>query len=98
MRLTRPRPAIARRCLRNQEAVTNVVRHANARHVDLGLDAPNGGVRLRVRDDGVGYGGSEGSGLRGMRARVAAAGGTMTIERTAGTTVTVDMAFGGKAT
>lgn len=62
-------------CLR--EAVTNVVRHSGATrctvHCEPGL--------LRVTDDGVGPGdiGGRGSGVAGMRARVAEAGGTLTV-------------------
>jgi PAS domain S-box-containing protein len=37
-----------------QEAVTNVRKHARARHVSVTLDSENGGVLLRVLDDGVG--------------------------------------------
>ncbi|UNX55772.1 sensor histidine kinase [Georgenia sp. TF02-10] len=59
-----------------REAVTNVVRHSGARTctVRLGRD------RLEVVDDGVGIdGAAESTGLRGLRERVAAAGGTVTI-------------------
>jgi PAS domain S-box-containing protein len=37
-----------------QEAVTNVRKHANARHLSVTLDTDNGGVLLRVLDDGGG--------------------------------------------
>jgi two-component system sensor histidine kinase DesK len=59
-----------------RESVTNVVRHANATTVSVEL-GPNG---LVVADDGAGFeatGGREGNGLRGMRERVSAAGGTL---------------------
>ena len=80
-----------------REAVTNVVRHAHARRVLLRLDTPDGGaVRMTVTDDGVGRGGDEGSGLRGMRARVLAAGGAMHLNGAPGTSLTIDMPFGGK--
>lgn len=58
-----------------REAVTNVVRHAGARTVEVRLH-PSGVV---VRDDGVGCRGPEGNGLRGMRERVQKAGGTLTV-------------------
>lgn len=80
-----------------REAVTNIVRHARAQHVQLQLDAPNGGIRLVVTDDGVGYKGTQGSGLRGMRDRVTATGGNVTIETTPGTMLTIEMPFGGRA-
>lgn len=56
-----------------REAVTNVVRHADAGHVTIQL-APTG---LVVTDDGRGIEGPEGNGLRGMRERVTEAGGTL---------------------
>src|SRR5580692_8532948 len=52
-----------------REAVTNVVRHAQARNCTLRLEQLNGSCRLEIEDDGRGRGGSqnEGNGLRGMR-------------------------------
>ncbi|HLH54288.1 MAG TPA: ATP-binding protein [Verrucomicrobiae bacterium] len=38
-----------------QEALTNVVRHANARAVTVDLSQRNGHLHLLVRDDGVGF-------------------------------------------
>ena len=62
-----------------QEALTNVARHAGARHVQVRLAGMNGGVRLAVVDDGRGASGEPRPhlGLLGMRERVAAAGGTL---------------------
>src|SRR5512144_2322337 len=37
-----------------QEAVTNVRKHANARHMSVTLDTDNAGVLLQVLDDGDG--------------------------------------------
>ena len=59
------------------EAVTNVVRHSDADEctVDFGSNG------LTVTDDGRGLGQrAEGNGIRGLRERVAGAGGTMTLE------------------
>lgn len=59
-----------------REAVTNVVRHSDARHcrVELGAD------HLVVADDGRGMTGRrEGNGIRGLRERVGAAGGALTV-------------------
>lgn len=63
-----------------REAVTNVIRHAGARtcHIAIGTEAA--GAALLVRDDGVGATAPEGSGLTGLRARLAAAGGALTVE------------------
>lgn len=58
-----------------RESLTNVVRHAEASHTWIEL-APDG---LVVADDGRGTTGVESNGLRGMRERVSAAGGTLTV-------------------
>jgi len=60
-------------CLR--EAVTNVVRHSGATRCAITVSD----TTLTVTDDGMGRGGVEGNGLRGMRERVADAGGTMVL-------------------
>lgn len=58
-----------------REAVTNVVRHAQARSCDVTLRATGDGCTLQVRDDGRGGRLGEGMGMRGIRERVAAIGG-----------------------
>ncbi len=64
-----------------REAVTNVIRHAGASRCRISLEAvSDGGVRLCVEDDGPGGDIHEGSGLTGMRSRLAAAGGTLDIQ------------------
>jgi PAS domain S-box-containing protein len=66
-----------------QEALSNVVRHAQATAVNVEVRA-DGELRLVVRDDGVGVRESDfgtGNGLRNMRARVEALGGSARIER-----------------
>ncbi|MGY1602134.1 HAMP domain-containing sensor histidine kinase [Geodermatophilus sp. SYSU D00815] len=65
-----------------QEALTNVARHAGARHVQVALarTLPGDAVVLRVVDDGRGVGdASPGAGMRGMRERAVLVGGTLTI-------------------
>lgn len=78
-----------------REAVTNVVRHANARNCHIALRADRQYCRLEVIDDGRGSTGTkEGSGLRGMRERIEQCGGT--VERcatTAGRGTTVKIAL-----
>ncbi len=58
-----------------REAVTNVVRHADARSATIRADATPHEVRLEVSDDGRGAPGPDGSGLAGMRERATALGG-----------------------
>lgn len=64
-----------------QEALANVRRHADATHVTLRLTRVGAAVELEVVDDGRGLppGTPEGNGLRGMRARADAAGGTLDV-------------------
>lgn len=62
-----------------KEATTNILRHAHASNVEVRVAAD----RLQITDDGVGLtDGAEGkgNGLRGMKDRVAQAGGTAHIE------------------
>lgn len=38
-----------------QEALANLLKHAGATHVDIGLAAAGGGLRIVVADDGRGF-------------------------------------------
>ncbi len=76
-----------------QEAMTNVMRHAKARHVALRLRARDAHVQLDIEDDGVGFvpalagstaGPADGLGLRTMRYRCELAGGQLQIASTPG--------------
>lgn len=78
-----------------REAVTNVVRHAHARSCEISLDGGPGEVSLLVADDGVGIKEPEGSGLRGMRERVLAAGGSLELVTGRGTRLRVTIPVGG---
>ncbi|MEU8656077.1 sensor histidine kinase [Actinoplanes philippinensis] len=61
-----------------QEALTNVVRHARATSCTVEVEAGAEAVTVRVGDDGVGAVASGGGhGLRGMRERVLAYGGSL---------------------
>jgi signal transduction histidine kinase len=66
-----------------QEAITNITKYAQASHVWIGLAAHDGEVEISVRDDGVGFdtGAKRSSayGLMGMRLRVEANGGALTL-------------------
>lgn len=67
-----------------QEALTNVVRHAEARTcaVLLDIDGEAGALCLEIQDDGRGIGENRGTGigLASMRERVAELGGSLTVE------------------
>jgi two-component system sensor histidine kinase DesK len=63
-----------------REAVTNVLRHAEAGRVEVELVAEAGELRLRIADDGRGGAGVPGNGLAGMRERLAAFGGELEID------------------
>lgn len=62
-----------------REAVTNIHRHAGARHACVEVTLAAGDVRMRVIDDGRGGVSASGNGLHGMRERVAAMGGVLHI-------------------
>ena len=64
-----------------QEALTNVLRHANAGVARVSVAREAGALRVEVVDDGVGAGASgadgSGNGVRGMRERATALSGTL---------------------
>ena len=68
-----------------QEALRNVVTHAEARHVRVELCRTNGGVQISISDDGKGFDvqgardQTEGLGLVSIQERTRLAGGTMSV-------------------
>jgi signal transduction histidine kinase len=67
------------------EALTNILKHAHASMVRVGLDQEDSQVRLTVRDDGVGGADpARGTGLIGLKDRVEALGGTIQVTSPAG--------------
>ncbi|MEM7483254.1 MAG: sensor histidine kinase [Acidobacteriota bacterium] len=60
-----------------REALTNVARHSAAQRCRVRFERVADDWRLEVADDGRGGQAPEGAGLRGMRERVAAVGGTV---------------------
>jgi signal transduction histidine kinase len=77
-----------------QEAMTNCVRHAEAKNIQIGVIAEEGQLRVAVSDDGVGLDPThrrKGLGLRGIDERVKELQGAMTIARetNGGTTLVV---------
>ena len=79
------------------EAITNALRHADARTIDVSVDAAGGRLRLRVRDDGRGLAGERrpgASGLFAMESRAATIGGRLELGSAgngAGTTVLLEV-------
>jgi two-component system sensor histidine kinase DesK len=72
-----------------REAMTNVIRHARARHCAVALSRDGDLVRLVIEDDGVGGDHVAGAGLSGMRARLAEIGGTLLCDGSHGTRLTL---------
>jgi signal transduction histidine kinase len=70
-----------------REALSNIARHAHARHASVRLSSSNGQVVLAVEDDGVGFdpqSPSAGNGLRNMRGRAAALHGKFRVSSGSG--------------
>jgi two-component system sensor histidine kinase DesK len=77
-----------------REAVTNVVRHAQAKHVRVRLRGDAEAYRLEILDDGVGGTSSDGNGLAGMRERVGAYGGSVSRNGVDGTCLAISLPSG----
>jgi len=85
-----------------QEAVNNAVKHAHASSVRIELQRTPSNVACSVRDDGRGFDahrqqGAHGLGLKGIRERLSALGGTLrlTTEPRQGTTIQAEIPLGG---
>jgi signal transduction histidine kinase len=87
-------PTVETVCFRIvQEALTNVIRHAQARRVDIELVTTQGALQLVVRDDGKGFevtaargrsARGETQGLLSMQERVSLVGGELEIDSAPG--------------
>ena len=96
---TRMQPELETACFRiAQEALTNVVRHAQASRVRVALDRNDGELTLTVGDDGAGFDvaaarqravAGESLGLLGMEERALLLGGRLEIESASGAGTTV---------
>ena len=82
------------------EGVTNVLKHARASRLVLEIAENGAAAHVVVGDDGRGGADAAGSGLAGLRDRVAALGGTLDLEtrRGAGTRLVVTLPRGGAVT
>jgi PAS domain S-box-containing protein len=81
-----------------QEMLNNVVKHAQANHVDVILDIDEDRIALTVRDNGIGMPAEGGDspatyGLRGLKERAAFLGGDVTVAagRNGGAVVSVQL-------
>lgn len=74
-----------------QEALTNVVRHANVEEISVWIGVLGNALKIQIKDEGVGFDISElnangkSRGLMGMRERVNFVGGTVSIHSSKGT-------------
>jgi signal transduction histidine kinase len=76
------------------EMLTNAAKHAHASVVEVDAEVAGGTLRLYLRDDGVGGADPErGSGLVGLKDRIEALGGTLSLHSPTGggTTVTCEL-------
>jgi signal transduction histidine kinase len=74
------------------EALQNVGKYANAKHVTVHLREVEDHVAFEIRDDGVGFDPNlvaGGTGLRGMADRVEAVGGTFELKSAPGEGTTI---------
>ena len=75
-----------------REAITNVIRHSGARSCRIHLAQSPSGLALTVSDDGDGAAVREAGGISGIRSRLAAAGGGLSVAGDAhGTQLTARM-------
>ncbi|MCP2007707.1 sensor histidine kinase [Duganella violaceipulchra] len=83
-----------------REAVTNILRHADASHCEVRMALESGMVVLRVRDNGRALDGGaivHGSGLSGMKERVAALGGRLALRADRGLALELSLPMGAAA-
>jgi two-component system, NarL family, sensor histidine kinase DesK len=80
-----------------REAVTNIVRHAQASQCEMTFSTQNGHTSLVIADDGRGGARADGNGIRGMRERVEALGGQFTVNDSRGTRLTILVPTEGRA-
>jgi signal transduction histidine kinase len=78
-----------------QEALTNVARHSEARHVRIALGERGGKVELSISDDGKGLptdaAEEHGMGLIGMRARARSSGGELIFRSASGKGLSIEV-------
>ena len=79
------------------EALTNAAKHSRASAVWVEVETHDGGVRIAIRDDGVGGAApSRGSGLLGLKDRVEALGGRIELDSSSGNGTALRVAIPGQ--
>jgi signal transduction histidine kinase len=79
------------------EALTNATKRAQASVVDMRVDGRGGGLTLSIRDDGIGGADPRrGSGIIGLKDRVEALGGTISVLSPSGRGTTLHVEFPGQ--
>ena len=79
-------------CLAVREAVTNIVRHAQATHCSIRFTRSDDGYHsLLIADNGAHPKLSEGNGLRGMRERIQSLGGRLSITSNPGVSLLIEL-------
>jgi len=71
------------------ESLTNVAKHASGAAARVSLEEREGQLVVKISDDGPGGADPEGSGLTGLRRRVEALDGTLTVTSTSGQGTTI---------
>jgi signal transduction histidine kinase len=77
------------------EALTNVVKHAQATRAEVTARVNDGLLAIQVRDDGVGGADPRGHGLVGINDRIDALGGRLRIESCRGTALIAELPLPG---
>jgi signal transduction histidine kinase len=75
-----------------QEALTNAVKHGDARSAEVSISDRGGNLETRVSDDGVGFdpkASADGFGMAGMRERVELVGGELEVSSSPGKGTTI---------
>lgn len=80
-----------------QESLTNIIRHAKARNVEMSFDVVDSVIKVLVRDDGVGIDLQDrqfrsSHGITGMKHRIEGLGGTFSMRSTPGNGTELEIA------
>ncbi len=71
------------------EAIANAAKHSGAGRIDISVGRNDGMLEVEIRDDGSGGADATGSGLAGLRRRVEALDGTLTVQSPEGGPTTI---------